>query len=110
MKRRHAILTSLLLGVAVIVGSFALTRTMALGQSTGASEAQIARRSAALDHAAAQVRLLRAQHPPRLPASTEATAATRIVVRGSTPAHADDREHSEGSDEHETEGESGWDD
>jgi hypothetical protein len=113
MKRRHAVLTSLLLGLAVVAGALALTRTMALGQSTGTGEAQIAQRTAALDRAEAQVRRLRAKRPPRLPAASGSAAPeTRVVFVRAARAQAGPAEH---EDEHEAEahenGEGGeWDD
>jgi hypothetical protein len=92
VKRRHALLTSLLLGLAVVAGALSLTRTMALGQQSAPDGAQIARRAAQLDRAEAQVRRLRAQRPPRVPAVPAARQATRVVVRGAQ-SHGEPNEH-----------------
>ena len=100
MKRRHALLTSLLLGLAVVAGALALTRTMALGQHASAGDAQIARRAAQLDRAEAQVRRLRAERPPALPAAAPAAqSATRVVVVRASQSHGEPYEHE--GDEHE---------
>ena len=93
MKRRHALLTSLLLGLAVVAGALALTRTMALGQHASAGDAQIARRAAQLDRAEAQVRRLRAERPPALPAAPAAQSATRVVVVRASQSHGEPYEH-----------------
>ena len=96
MKRRHALLTSLLLGLAVVAGALALTRTMALGQHASAGDAQIARRAAQLDRAEAHVRRLRAE---RLPAAPAAQSAPRVVVVRASQSHGEPYEHE--GDEHE---------
>lgn len=93
MKRRHALLTSLLLGLAVVAGALALTRTMALGQHAAVGDAQIARRAAQLDRAEAQVRRLRAQRPPAVPAVPATRSATRVVVVRSARSHGEPYEH-----------------
>jgi hypothetical protein len=93
VKRRHALLTSLLLGLAVVAGALALTRTMALGQHAAVGDAQIARRAAQLDRAEAQVRRLRAQRPPAVPAVPATRSATRVVVVRSARSHGEPYEH-----------------
>jgi hypothetical protein len=95
VKRRHALLTSLLLGLAVVAGALALTRTMALGQHAAVGDAQIARRGAQLDRAEAQVRRLRAQRPPAVPAVPATRSATRVVVVRDAQTHAEPYEHEE---------------
>jgi hypothetical protein len=92
VKRRHALLTSLLLGLAVVAGALALTRTMALGQHAAVGDAQIARRAAQLDRAEAQVRRLRAQRPPAVPAAPAARSATRVVVVRGAQSHGESYE------------------
>ena len=93
MKRRHALLTSLLLGLAVVAGALALTRTMALGQHAAVGDAQIARRAAQLDRAETQVRRLRAQRPPAVPTVPATRSATRMVVVGNARSHAEPYDH-----------------
>lgn len=100
MKRRHALLTSLLLGLAVVAGALALTRTTALGQQPGVSDAQIAHRAAQLDRAEAQVRRLRAQRPPRVPPMPAAPQATTRVVVSASRTHGEPYEHEAEASEH----------
>ena len=95
MKRRHALLTSLLLGLAVVAGALGLTRTMALGQHAAVGDAQIAGRAAQLDRAEAQVRRLRAQRPPAVPAVPATRSARRVVVVRDAQTHAEPYEHEE---------------
>ncbi len=105
MKRRHALLTSLLLGLAVVAGALALTRTLALGQQSGVSDAQIAQRSAQLDRAAAQVSRLRAQRPPAVPPLPAARQVVqRVVVVSSARSQGEPSEHEQ---EHEDGGHEG---
>ena len=99
MKRRHALLTSLLLGLAVVAGALALTRTMALGQHAAVGDAQIARRAAQLDRAEAQVRRLRARRPPAVPAVPGGEPATRVVVVRSGHSHGEPYEREDAGHE-----------
>jgi hypothetical protein len=110
VKRRHALMTSLLLGLAVVAGALALTRTLALGQQSGVSDAQIAQRTAQLDRAEAQVRRLRAQRPPAvppLPATRQAVQRVVVVSSARSQGETSEREHEQ---EHEGQGGGGYDD
>jgi hypothetical protein len=71
MKRSHALLLALLLGVAAVAATFALLSTTSLGISAKAAPAtptaQIAARNAKLDKAEAALRRALRKRPPALP-------------------------------------------
>ena len=110
MKRMHAALVSLLLGVATIAGVFALERTMSLGPSTPDASKSIAVRQAQLDQVAAQIRALRQAGPPTLAAVQPKQAAPEKVlyVRSASPTTSSAGER-ETEQEHGDEG-GGFDD
>jgi hypothetical protein len=87
MKRTHALLVSLVLAAAVILGSFAAIRSTRLSTQASAPRvdaAQIARQNAALDRAEAALRAELAKKPPALaalPAGPRAAAPQTVVYR-----------------------------
>ena len=69
MSRRHAFVLSLAIGLIAIVGVFAATRTVGLGnRAQAATDAQVVQRAAALDKYEASLRKMLAQRTPPLPA------------------------------------------
>jgi hypothetical protein len=118
MARKHALLVSLLLGVAIAAGGLAAVRTAHLGQAstttTGKTQqAQLLKRERLLKRQEIALRHALAKRPPTLPkvpkfkppppapvvaavaAAPVRTAPTVVVTQGS---HGDDEE------EHESEG------
>jgi hypothetical protein len=103
MRRRHALVLSLALALAVVAGTFAATRTATLGAR--ASDAQIAERAARLDRFEASLRQAAADRPPALPplrsaAAPSASGRPRVVYVRPAPvpvlaedAHDDEHEH-----------------
>jgi hypothetical protein len=90
MKRTHALLLALLLGVAVVAATFAVATTTSLGTSAqaapSASGAKIATRNAALDKAEAALRHALKKKPPALPKLPKHQAAHTVqVVSSSAP-------------------------
>ncbi|HEY6960517.1 MAG TPA: hypothetical protein VI408_01370 [Gaiellaceae bacterium] len=92
MKRTHAVLISLMLAAAVVLGSFAAIRSTQL--STGAAaaprvdSAQIARQNAALDRAEAALRAQLKKRPPAIKpiqAAAPAAAAPQTVIYKRAP-------------------------
>jgi hypothetical protein len=76
MSRRHAFVLSLAIGLIVVFGVFAAARTVGLGnRARAATDAQVARRAAALDRYAASLRTALAQKSPALPALPAGSAA-----------------------------------
>jgi hypothetical protein len=105
MSKAHAILISLLLGVAVVLGAFAAVRTtsVAAEQSSAAAES-IAVRQQRLDNVEAQLQRSLARRPPALPATSSASVgiAPRVTyVRAPSVAVAppDEQGDSYGEDE-----------
>jgi hypothetical protein len=90
MKRTHALLLALLLGVAVVAATFAVVTTTSLGTSAQAapsgSSAKIAARNAALDKSEAALRHALKKKPPALPRIPMRQAAHTVQVRSSVPA------------------------
>ncbi len=98
MKRRHAVVVSLLLGVAIVAGGLAVLRTAGVG-STGqtaavASDQLVAQQKAALDTYEASLKKALAEKPPKLPALAKASKVTPasvpapkvVYVRAQAPA------------------------
>ena len=124
MRKPHAFVVSLMIGVSVVAGVLALTRTVSLGQATPApAQTEVAQREAALDRAEAQIAKLNASVPPTLPAlpSRRLTEAPARVVYAAAPqtraSAADDHEDDDGEDDDEdmtwgdeSDHEEGWDD
>jgi hypothetical protein len=110
MSRTHAILISLLLGVAVVLGAFAAVRTTTVSaEPSSASAESIAVRQQRLDNVEAQLRRSLARRPPALPATSSASVgvAPRVTyVRApSTVSSAASAEHDAyGEDEGHEEG------
>ena len=74
MSKAHAILISLLLGVAVVLGAFAAVRTTSLGAAQSSVSAKsIAVRQQRLNNVEAQLRRSLARRPPALPATSSAS-------------------------------------
>jgi len=103
MKRIHALIVALAIAVAAVVGAYAATRSVELGATPRVSQAELARKSRALDRAEAALRRQAAQQPPALPpisrpgapaAQPQAViyrrppAVVRVVPRGGE--HGDD--------------------
>jgi hypothetical protein len=111
MKRGHALLISLLVGAAVIFGTFAASHSVRLGQSSvkpSISSAQIAAHNRALDRTEAKLRRMLAEHPAAKPAAA-AARQQRVIYRRPAP-HVVTLHHGahEGeSGEHEAEGHDG---
>ena len=96
MKRSHAFLIALAIGVAAVFGLMAATRTAHLGstatQATTISSAQIAARNRALDRMEIALRKQSTQKPPALPALPAAAPQQpqqRVALRPPRP----DRPH-----------------
>lgn len=102
MKRTHALLIALALGIAVVAGSFAALRTTQLGSRATArnvSSAQIAKQNQALNRAEAALRAELHRKPPAisalralppasaLPAVPAAAAQTVIYHRPAPIVH-----------------------
>lgn len=86
MKRRHALATALAVGLAALLGTFAVTKTAALGQShSQPSNAEIAARTAQLDASQATLDHIRSLRVPGLPASPAAAGA---LVAATSPSAA----------------------
>jgi hypothetical protein len=118
MARKHALLVSLMLGVALAAGTLAAVRTTHAGQpsvsSAKVSAASLAQRGRALDRVQASLHKALTRRPPKLPrvpsygAAGAGPAAARPQVQFIRPApilvtthrsHGDD-----GAAEHESEG------
>ena len=89
MKRSHAVLLALLLGVAVVAATFAVLTTTSLGMSAKAaapapSSAQIAARSHKLDKTEAALRHALKKKPPALPKLPKRASAQPHVVQVSS--------------------------
>jgi hypothetical protein len=106
MKRTHALLISVVLALAVILGSFAAIRSTQL--STAAtkprvSPAEITRQNAALTRAEAALHAQLARKPPAIPTlerkAAVATPQTVIYRRAPTVVHVVHRRGSEGDDD-----------
>lgn len=106
MKRRHAVLATVAVGLSALAGTFAVTQTAALGQQPSQpSDAQIAARTAKADTAQAELDRIRALRVPALPAVPAAAHATlpqafSAPVARPSDSHGDDEERGEGSDGH----------
>jgi hypothetical protein len=112
MSRRHAVVLSLAIGLIAAIGMFAAVRTVALGtHAKAAGDAQIARRTAALDRYAASLRKALAQSTPALPplpagsasAATQSQPQVRIVYHRPPPivihkARSGEHEEAEGAE------------
>ena len=87
MKRTHALLISLVLAVAVLLGSVAAIRSTRLSVNAApprVGAAQIARQNAALDRAEAALRAELRKDPPAiaaLPAPSRASAPQTVIYR-----------------------------
>lgn len=76
MTRTHTLVLSLAIGLIAILGVFAATRTVGLGnQARSAADAQVAARSAALDKYAASLRTALARSVKPLPTVPAGSAA-----------------------------------
>lgn len=116
MKRTSALLVSLSIGVAAILGVFAATRTIVLGsRPSSATSTQVAKRTRQLNRYEASLRKALAQKPPALPplpagaASTPAAQPVRVVYHRPPPIVIHKRS-SGGEGEHQGSEEGGADD
>ena len=122
MNRKHALVIAVALGVAAVAGTLAAIQSTSLGaEAATVSEAQIERRTKALDRAAAQLRRQARRKPPALPAmpssrggglsasasSGPGPAPTAVLVAsgpgpssGSGGSHHDDRADDHHDDDH----------
>jgi hypothetical protein len=116
MARKHAILFTLALGLAAVIGTLALGRTLGVGTSSGrASDALVAKRTKQLDAYAASLRRQLAAKPAaiptaRIPARAKVRPERVVYVR---PKPIVITKHRSGESEHEAEGgehEGGFDD
>ena len=98
MKRRHAVVIVLLLAAAAVVGTVALGRTAALGQSSPqVSNAELHARAARLEQAQADLRRAAAATPPPLPVLPGAPASTAVAPSNAVlVSDGDDDEHDGG--------------
>jgi hypothetical protein len=117
MKRLHALLIALALGIAVVAGTFAALRTTQLGSrsvATRVTSAQIARQNRALSKAEAALRAELRRKPPALGAlpATRAAAPAQTVIYRRPPAivHVVHRRGGEQSEVEGGEGRGGLDD
>ena len=86
MSRRHGFVLSLAIGLIAIVGAFAATRTVGLGNSARrATDTQVAQRTAALDRYAASLRKALAQDTPQLPALPAGAATAAAPAQTTQP-------------------------
>jgi hypothetical protein len=88
MKRTHALLISVVLGLAVILGSFAAIRSTQLSAASaapGAGSAQIAQQNAVLSQAEAKLRAELARKPPAIPGKPTSPAGPATVVYRRAP-------------------------
>jgi len=110
MNRRHALVISLFLAFALVLGTFAAVRTTSLGvHARAASGAKIEAKSRQLDRYAAQLAREAKRRPPALPAATPAAAqAPRVVYQRPAPIVHVVHRHG-GDDGHESDG-GGFDD
>jgi hypothetical protein len=106
MKRTHALLISLVLAVAVVLGAFAAIRSTQLSTHArpGVAVVQVARQNAALDHAEAALRAQLAKKPPAIAALPTHPAAAQTVVYKRAPTivhvlHRQGGEHERGDHE-----------
>jgi hypothetical protein len=83
MARKHAILVTLVLGLAAVLGTMALGRTLGLGTAASkANDALISRRTKQLDRFEASLKRQLAVKPVALPATAETPiASTRAPQR-----------------------------
>jgi hypothetical protein len=83
MKRRHAVLVSLIIGVAAIFGTFAATQSVRLGRTAQSvvSSAQIAARNRALDRKEAALHRILAAKRAGAPATKRSGPQRVIYVR-----------------------------
>jgi hypothetical protein len=83
MKRRHALLVSLVIGAAAIFGTYAATKSVRLGRTAQPviSRAQIAARSSALDRTEAALHRILAQRPADAAAARRSGPRRVIYVR-----------------------------
>ena len=111
MKRTHAVLISLMLAAAVVLGSFAAIRSTQLSTRSAAATprvatSQIVRQNAALDRAEAALRAELRRKPPAiapLAAAAPRPAASQTIVykRAPTIVHVIHRAGGEHESEHE---------
>jgi hypothetical protein len=106
MARKHAILVTLALALAAVVGMVALGRTLGLGATSGrASEELVAKRTKQLDAYAASLKRQLAAKPRAVPASPRPVQAAaqpeRIVYVRPKPIVI--TKHRSGESEHEAE-------
>jgi hypothetical protein len=108
----HALVASAIVGLAVVFGVAATTKTVGSGASKPAtsqvSNKTIAGRQRKLDRAQAALRTARAQKPPALPAVPPVSRAQPVsqavsqpmpVSSSSAPSSSDDSHDGEGSDD-----------
>jgi hypothetical protein len=102
MKRMHALLIAGVVGIAVVLGSFAALRSMQLAsqRATTVPAAQIVKQNRALDRAEAALRAELRRKPPALAGTPAAAAPTVVYHRPPAIVHI---VHRHGG-EHETEG------
>jgi hypothetical protein len=112
MDRRHALVISIFLGIALLAGSFAAIRTTQLGaQATVVPAAQIAAKNRQLDRYEATLRREARTRPPSLPAlpakagSAGGSPAPQVIYQ--RPPAIIQVVHSRHGDEHEQEHEGG---
>jgi hypothetical protein len=85
MNRTRALIVSLAVGLAAIMGVFALGHTLALSHATSSTtDQQVAKRTRQLNRYEASLRRTLAQKPPALPAvpRTGSTGSTLQVAAG----------------------------
>jgi hypothetical protein len=110
VTKGHAALISLLLGIAVVLGMLATTRTTGLAQGTTvASPATLLAREDRLDRLQAQIREARTSRPPALPSLPAASTSAAPRVRYVRPAPVVLTSGAAGQHEDEHEDEDEWD-
>lgn len=106
MKKRHALVLSVLIAVVAVVGVFAAARTVAVGSGTKAtSDAAIARQARALDRYQAALNATLAQATGTTPSAAGAAAQpVRIVYHRPPPVVVTTHRSGDGHEsEHEAE-------
>lgn len=98
MRRIHALIIAVALGVAVVLGSFAAVRTTHAAAPPTVSNAEIAKQNRALDRAEATLRAELRRKPPAVTAAPQQTviyhrppAVVHVIHRHGSEAEREDR-------------------
>ena len=101
MKRVHALILAVAIGLAVVLGSFAALHTTRAASPATVSNTQVATQNRALDRAEAALRAELRRRPPAITAAPAPRAQTVIYHRPPPVVHVVHRHGGEGGNEHE---------